>query len=828
MSFRNSNQNNNSMQSSNYQDSNSLEFLQNNIQQNNQSQVDNFNNENQNENVYENEANNEDDNYYNEYYNEEADNNNENIYNENEDYYENEENKRISRNDKLYLIFINNSVYIPEKNKYFLSQQNLYKIIKKIVLPFDINKIDLIFKRISPKSLQINFDQFQQFLILLCEKENPFQFKRNKKEAMNTFLSLLFAKFQIVINYGVNNDKNETSKYFYNSINKLFNYKPNDSQLYILEQINSSLMEIYEKYFNDGTKNEIYSQENILRYIIEFSRDFEIIPFYLSETQMSTYYFLSNEKENPNQKLDFTFEHFKMFFIRISIYIYEKFFKTNNDKTSEVGKLLLFLERLEFSKGMKNFSRKLSRPNAKQLSLIPNKNVYKELNEVCNIEIDVNNNDDNENMQNNMLIKNNLSAFETTFSYFCSHGNKFNNLMNLSSYIKFLKHCKIYKEVFENQRKKFNQISNEMIKKELSYNKGFSNQRFYNQNNNYKTNEQKKYIKTITKIVNSSNNNSLIGESDVNIIFSYLTGPRNYNFNEYYQKMLDKNSGCSTAIWTNEEKQFNTKAINNKNTNEEEKSHKILRMDFKTFLLSLKFIARKIYSNLYIDQALDNLLKNRIIPNLIYKDNNIINVNKNFYYFDNLEKVYEYLKDEEFTFCINKLKQVMNMYFKIYFDTKTIVFNQFFNFYTDFSIFPDIINLSQIKTLFAFLSQKTKLEENKNLNSINEISKEQYINSNLFALSFAIVSKIYNLNETNDFILNIVGLIEKMNKSEGVKKCILKIGRTYTKSNDFVSFLESMKNKYPNELSFSNIENNIYPIKDNKNLPVLNDIFDDE
>ena len=37
-----------------------------------------------------------------------------------------------------------------------------------------------------------------------------------------------------------------------------------------------------------------------------------------------------------------------------------------------------------------------------------------------------------------------------------------------------------------------------------------------------------------------------------------------------------------------------------------------------------------------------------------------------------------------------------------------------------------------------------------------------------------------------------------------------------------------MKNKYPHDLSFSNIENNIYPIKDNKNLPVLNDIFDDE
>ena len=747
------------------------------------------------------------------------------VENDEEEEEENNNCRPNNENDKVYLLFINNSFYSQEKNTYFITQQNLYKIIKNISINLNINIIDLIFKRVSThQSLLINYEQFQQFLILLCEKQYPNEFKKNKKEAMKKFLSLLYQKYPYVIQKETNNDKNDLTYYFYNSMEQLFNYEINESQLQIIEKISSSLMEIYEKYFNDGIKNEMYNKKNSLTYLIEFSRDFEIIPYYLNETQISCYYCLLNEKQNRKKILEFTFDDFTKFIIRIGIYAYDKCFKIPYDEITDIGKLLLFLEILNNSKGMNNFSRKLSRPFS-QFSLIPDKKVYNDLNKNDNIENNIGNNIDEDfdnNIENNNLIKNNISAFQITFSYFCTHGDKLNcNLMNLSSYIKFLKHCKIYHEVLDTQRKEFNKISNDLKKKNEKKN-GVSNR--FNNDNIFKTTMEKNYIKKITKIVNSNNNDLLIGESDVNIIFSYLTGPRNSNFNEYYQKMLDKNYGISTTIWNNLEKKFNTKAINNKNVNEEEKSHKMLRMDFKTFLLSLKYIARKIYSNLNINNALNKLLINNIIPNLIDKDIKFINTETNLYYFDNLEKNFDDLKNEEFSFCIDKLKQVMNMYYKIYFDTEIIVFNQFFNFYTDFSIFPDLINLFQIKTLFIFLCEKTKIEENINFNSLNEINKEPYINNNLFALSFAITANISNINGENNFILNIVGLIEKMNKSQGVKKCILKNGRTYTKSSDFVSFLESIQKKYLKDLKF--IEKG-WADKKKKNFLVLNDIFND-
>ena len=64
----------------------------------------------------------------------------------------------------------------------------------------------------------------------------------------------------------------------------------------------------------------------------------------------------------------------------MSLYTYTKIFgsKTwntkNNDITKE-SKLLLFLEKLEHSKGMTNFLSKLYTPRTKSLSLIPPRNV---------------------------------------------------------------------------------------------------------------------------------------------------------------------------------------------------------------------------------------------------------------------------------------------------------------------------------------------------------------------------------------------------------------------------------------------------------------------
>ena len=64
----------------------------------------------------------------------------------------------------------------------------------------------------------------------------------------------------------------------------------------------------------------------------------------------------------------------------MSLYSYTKIFgskswNTKNDNLTKEAKLLLFLEKLEHSKGMSNFLSKLYTPRTKPLSLIPPREV---------------------------------------------------------------------------------------------------------------------------------------------------------------------------------------------------------------------------------------------------------------------------------------------------------------------------------------------------------------------------------------------------------------------------------------------------------------------
>ncbi len=87
-----------------------------------------------------------------------------------------------------------------------------------------------------------------------------------------------------------------------------------------------------------------------------------------------------------NKGIIFTLIHFMIFFIHISLYSYTKIFgsKTytydeNNEIMTNEAKLVIFLEKLEHSKGMNNFIPKLSNPRTKRLSLLPSKEICSSL-----------------------------------------------------------------------------------------------------------------------------------------------------------------------------------------------------------------------------------------------------------------------------------------------------------------------------------------------------------------------------------------------------------------------------------------------------------------
>ncbi len=753
------------------------------------------------------------------------------INNNNSKYYSNQEENsnreasnipQLTKNEILnynHLVFMNHATYIKKYENYFLTQQNLYKILRDSnILPqaIKLNEIDIIFKSISPKSLQIDFNQFMQFLIKIVENVFPKEFKNNKKITVNFFMNNFLSNYSFLYE----NDKIPIENLYkcqYKSIDNLISYQPNENILILMQEIIFTIEEIYAKYFQyELEENKELANKSVIN-LINFSRDFEILPYVINETQTITYYNLSITYQNlykfrfcQNVGIKFKLNNFMLFLIHISLYSYAKNYDNNLDENSnsdDVYKFLLFLEKLECSKGMKNFSRKLNRPSANKLTLLPPKELYLQIegnNNFFNEENINSNKKENafEIIQNNNLIKKKLKELELTFIYFSKIGDKLNfNHMNLSSYIKFLKNCSLLPD--KNLNKKNTEKKNQKNKSNYSLNK-----------------------------------------SDINVIFSLLTGPRNYNNSKYYQNLLDKNSGISTFAWNNFDTKKDNKAINNFNDKKSENENdkvKINKLNFASFLVSFKYIAEKIYpEKKNCNEAINKLLNNYIFPNLINENNidsqnsKLNNCNESIILLkENINNIYNILSQNKETHdFLNKFTKVISNYYYFYYEKKTnsIYFPKLFEFYKDFGLFPDLINLIQLKEIFNYLSMKKKNKNNSIKNNLNNLNllETNYLSFSEFIYSLGITALIYDFDENFNNLNKLLYLVEKMNQSKGVKKCNLKKGRTYTYSNDLISFLLEMKKLYPEYYNLNSNVDNFDHYNKTKKVLNIDDIYSDE
>ena len=307
--------------------------------------------------------------------------------------------KILTKEQILYfthIIFLNNSEYNKSKDCYMMSKTNFLNILKPLNIiksQLILVEIDLIYDSISAKKPMIIYSQFNQILMKIIQKLYPEQYSMSPQLTITYFINKLIKYYNLFFENKI--PKDYLYKYQYNSIVKLMQASPNENQLYLISQIILTINEIYEKYFTyEFDKN----QENINKSsenLVKFCRDFEIIPQIINSTQAMTYYnliihieqlynffkdALKNKKICKNKGKIFTLYHFILFILHMSLYTYTKIFesKTWNTKNSDItkeSKLLLFLEKLEHSKGMTNFLSKLYTPRTKPLSLIPPRKV---------------------------------------------------------------------------------------------------------------------------------------------------------------------------------------------------------------------------------------------------------------------------------------------------------------------------------------------------------------------------------------------------------------------------------------------------------------------
>ena len=307
--------------------------------------------------------------------------------------------KILTKEQILYfthIIFLNNSEYNKSKDCYMMSKTNFLNILKPLNIiksQLILVEIDLIYDSISAKKSMIIYSQFNQILMKIIQKLYPEQYSMSPQLTITYFINKLIKYYNLFFENKI--PKDYLYKYQYNSIVKLMQASPNENQIYLISQIILTINEIYEKYFTyEFDKN----QENINKSsenLVKFCRDFEIIPQIINSTQAMTYYnliihieqlynffkdALKNKKICKNKGKIFTLYHFILFILHMSLYTYTKIFesKTWNTKNSDItkeSKLLLFLEKLEHSKGMTNFLSKLYTPRTKPLSLIPPRKV---------------------------------------------------------------------------------------------------------------------------------------------------------------------------------------------------------------------------------------------------------------------------------------------------------------------------------------------------------------------------------------------------------------------------------------------------------------------
>ena len=307
--------------------------------------------------------------------------------------------KLITKEQILYfthIIFLNNAQYIRNKECYMMSKSNLLNILKSLNIiksQLILVEIDLIYDSISSKNSMITYSQFNQILMKIIQKIYQEQYLISPQTTINYFMNKLIKHYNLFFENKI--PKDYLYKYQYNSIVKLIQIFPNGNQIILISQIILTINEIYEKYFIyelDYNQEYFYkSTENL----VKFCRDFEIIPQIINSTQAMTYYnliihmdqiynkfqeILKKAKFAKNKGKIFTLFHFLLFIIHISLYSYTKIFGSkswnyHSNNISNEAKLLLFLEKLEHSKGMTNFLSKLYTPKTKPLSLIPPRDI---------------------------------------------------------------------------------------------------------------------------------------------------------------------------------------------------------------------------------------------------------------------------------------------------------------------------------------------------------------------------------------------------------------------------------------------------------------------
>jgi len=616
-------------------------------------------------------------------------------------------------------IFFNFSKLDKKDNKFYINITNIKKIFKTVNLidekSLRSSDIDILIKKINPNVMRFTEKNFLDLIVMIATRVYPKDYAKSPKNTVDNLVSTFFEPFSKHIE-DKDIDLAEALKmpYIYRSLDLLITKFVIDYKIIaLLNNVLFAVKEIYKNYFSlEDTSSKNYAKiaDNSQACLIQFCKDFEIMPFMLNEDQLVIYFDLiiktdiknltnSHLNPNPNENYEnyviehkkdlgtvFTLSRFCTSLIHFSIFSFSKNNQLNLNNINNQEKFLLLLEKLENSKGFQNFEKKSNRPHTNKLTLIPSKSVLKMINSSLLEAYDFFGQEDNSNLniksenlsytaanQSQRIVENekllkaynekarhdeevdlrsllNLSekVFETLinsqldslkdlFLRYAKLGEKLKIArISLSAFMKFLRDCGVLQadknhKVSANNRinlsanlmqiapvpspmsktptKAINKHPTATFSKSpissrtaLKANESYASKINSNQNLNLGNLGNINRIAASQKIKNSSfygPGERKLSNSEVNIIYSLLMGPRRMDNTGKTKHYFDKNAGFSldvtdAAQYAHLDKSHEVNSFNGK-------------MDFNLFIKSFEIIANKLFQELRIDNAMQKL-----------------------------------------------------------------------------------------------------------------------------------------------------------------------------------------------------------------------------
>lgn len=329
----------------------------------------------------------------------------------------NESVQSVSKEDikeKCMKIFMNYAKFNANDKAYFINQQNLIKLLKELNVLDNIklktSDIDIIFKKVNTFDKKIHFQQLMDIIVHIAKRADHEGFKNNQKDCIRDLILNMWSAFtkkeenSELISYQQDESiisLNHSKNLHYVIDNFVRNYEMDNKIIIIINDIYYTIKDIYLIYFNSEVNLNTERTKiinNSFEGLTEFMKEFEIVPYLCNMNNLKVYWdYLLNisPKDLTKNKIKFeifddkkdvgrffTLSKFSALLVYLAIFSFNKSNPLSINMISEGGKyllnkekLLLFLERLENSKGLKNLLHKTFKPYSAKMTFIPSKEV---------------------------------------------------------------------------------------------------------------------------------------------------------------------------------------------------------------------------------------------------------------------------------------------------------------------------------------------------------------------------------------------------------------------------------------------------------------------